>query len=127
VTVGRRAALALAAPALSGLLAASAACTDDDDNPAADVDMVELRDGLEDELRTTIAAVLYENPGSRADLLADVPTDEPELWAEINADGEVTLEEFSRVHVVANAVLTHSNDVVRFFEEEAVRQAEAGD
>ena len=31
------------------------------------------------------------------------------------------------MHVVANAVLTHSNDVVRFFEEEAVRQAEAGD
>lgn len=123
---GRRAAMALAAPALAGLLAASVGCTDDDD-PAADVDMGELRDGLEDELRTTIAAVLYENPGSRADLLADVPTDEPELWAEINADGEVTLEEFSRVHVVANAVLTHSNDVVRFFEEEAVRQAEAGD
>ncbi|HET6774251.1 MAG TPA: hypothetical protein VFH36_13125 [Acidimicrobiales bacterium] len=123
---GRRAAMALAAPALAGLLAASVGCTDDDD-PAADVDMSELRDGLEDELRTTIAAVLYENPGSRADLLADVPTDEPELWAEINADGEVTLEEFSRVHVVANAVLTHSNDVVRYFEEEAVRQAEAGD
>ena len=40
--------------------------------------------------------MLYENRGSRADLLADVPTDEPELWAEINADGEVTLEEFSR-------------------------------
>jgi hypothetical protein len=127
VTRRRRAALAVAAPALAGLLAAPAACTDDDDNPAADVDVGELRDGLEDELRTTIAAVLYENPGSRADLLADVPTDEPELWAEINADGEVTLEEFSRVHVVANAVLTHSNDVVRFFEEEAVRQAEAGD
>jgi hypothetical protein len=126
VSGGRRAAMALAAPALAGLLAASVGCTDDDD-PAADVDMSELRDGLEDELRTTIAAVLYENPGSRADLLADVPTDEPELWAEINADGEVTLEEFSRVHVVANAVLTHSNDVVRFFEEEAVRQAEAGD
>jgi hypothetical protein len=121
----RRAALALAAAALAGLLAAPA-CTDDDD-PAADVDMAELRDGLEDELRTTIAVVLYENPGSRADLLADVPTDEPDLWAEINADGEVTLEEFQRVRAVADVVLTHSGDVVRFFEEEAVGQAEAGD
>jgi hypothetical protein len=121
----RRAALALAAPAVAGLLAAPA-CTGDDD-PAADVDMAELRDGLEDELRTTIAEVLYENPGSRADLLAEVPTDEPDLWAEINADGEVTLEEFQRVRAVADVVLTHSGDVVRFFEDEAVGQAEASD
>ena len=106
---------------VAALATAGAACGDDE--PAAEVDMVALRDGLDEQARDTIATALYENPGSRDDLLADVPTDEPELWDEINADGEITLEEFRSVRAVANAVNTYSGDIVTWFETEALTQS----
>ena len=76
--MGRTATLTLAA--IVGLSAAGG-CTGDDGNAAADVDMVALHDVVEAQARDSIAVALYENPGSRADLLADVPIDEPDLWA----------------------------------------------
>jgi hypothetical protein len=101
---------------------AVAGCGDDD--PAASPDLSAVRDALEENVRTEIATALYENAGSRADLLADVAADEPDLWAEINADGEITLEEFREVRAVANAVLTHSNNVMTDFQERLVAAAE---
>lgn len=106
------------------LVAAFGAGCGDDDDAAAGIDMTEIRDSLDAKLREEIALALYENPGSRADLLADVPTDEPELWAEINADGEITLEEFRSVRVVSNAVLTHTENVMVDFQERMVDAAE---
>jgi hypothetical protein len=114
---GRRIAVLTTAAAL-----AAAGCGDDD--TAASTDLSAVRDALEEKVRTEIATALYENPGSRADLLADVATDEPELWAEINADGEITLEEFREVRAVANAVLTHGNNVMTDFQERLVAEAE---
>jgi hypothetical protein len=122
----RRRGAAAGAVALAAVLAASAAACGDDEDPAADVDVAALRDGLAEQARDTIAAALHENPGSREDLLAGVPEDEPELWDEINADGEITLEEFRSVRAVANAVNTYSGDIVGWFESEALDQAGAG-
>ncbi len=120
-TTRRVALLALVGAALAAT--AVAGCGDDDD-PAAGIDMVAVRDALDETARDTIATALYENPGSRADLLADVAEEEPELWAEINADGEITLDEFRSVRRVADAVLTYSDEIVESFEADTVDRAD---
>jgi hypothetical protein len=120
-TTRRVATLALVGAVLA---AATAAGCGDDDDPAAGIDMVAVRDALDETARDTIATALYENPGSRADLLADVAEEEPELWEEINADGEITLDEFRSVRRVADAVLTYSGEIVDSFEADTVDRAD---
>lgn len=100
--------------ALAGI-AASRSGRDDGGGP----DPVAVRDGLERKVEDEFALALYENPGSRRDLLAGVASAEPDLWARIDADGHVTLDEFRQVKAVRDAVLTHTANVMRWYERRA--------
>ena len=82
-------------------------------------DPVSVRDGLERTVEDELALALYETPGSRRDLLAGVPRAEPDLWARIDADGHVSLDEFRPVKAVRDAVLTHAANVMRYYERRA--------
>jgi hypothetical protein len=121
----RRWAALLAAPALA--LVVAAGCGDDDD-AMADIDMIEIRDALEDKVRDEIALTLYENAGSRENLVEQAndpesPLYEPDVYERITEDDEVTLDEFRELQGVANAVLHHSDNVIEDFQDRAVDAA----
>lgn len=110
----RKRALGLALAVLS-VAAAAAACGDDDDEGGGTADgsgNTEVDDARGDEVRTTLATMLYENPGSRDHFLEQAEQDDPDLWADIDADGEVTLEEFRSIPDVQDAVNAYSGDIL---------------
>lgn len=113
----RRGALGAALVALS---VSVAACGDSGSGSVEDAEIAEVRDALADEARATVARALYETRGSRDHFLELAQQDDPEVWAEINADGEVTLEEFRSIPDVQDAVNIYGGDVVQFFEKEMV-------
>jgi hypothetical protein len=111
---------------LAGALAlspAALACGGDDDDSGDGGDggggaPAEVSDALGDEVRTTLATMLYENEGSRAQLEAEAEAEDPELWAEVDADGEVTLEEFRQIPAVQDAVNAYGEDVLAAVEDD---------
>ena len=114
-------------PALAPLLVPAAAvpllvlagCGGDDDG-VDDAAIAEVRDALDDEVRTTLATMLYENPGSHDYLLRQAERNAPDVWDEINADGEITLEEFRSIPDVQDAVNHYGGDVTQFFQDQMV-------
>jgi hypothetical protein len=113
----RKRALGLALAALS-LSAVACGGGDDDDSGAEGADISEVRDALDEELRTTLATMLYENPGSRDYYFEQAEQDAPDVWEEINADGDVTLDEFRSIPDVQDAVNQYGGDVVQFFQDQ---------
>jgi hypothetical protein len=113
----RRRVLGLALVALS---LSAAACGDDDDDGGGvdDASITEVRDALDGEVRTTLATMLYENPGSRDYFLERARQDDPDVWEEIDADGDVTLEEFRSIPDVQDAVNHYGGDVVQVFQDQ---------
>jgi len=70
--------------------------------------------------------ILYETEGARADFLAQAaaePQDAARL-AEINADGQVTFEEFRSLSDVRDAVHTYGGGIVTFFEQRVVEEVQ---
>jgi hypothetical protein len=117
----RKRALGLALAALSLAVAACSGDGDDDGSSAEGAegaDISEVRDALDEELRTTLATMLYENPGSRDYYLEQAEQDAPDVWEEINADGDVTLDEFRSIPDVQDAVNHYGGDVVQFFQDQ---------
>jgi hypothetical protein len=100
------------------LAPAALACGGDDDDSGDGGAPTEVSDALGDEVRTTLATMLYENEGSRAQLESEAEADDPELWAEVDADGEVTLEEFRQIPAVQDAVNTYGEDILAAVEDE---------
>jgi hypothetical protein len=107
--------------ALVALSLSAAACGGDDDDGGGGVDdasITEVRDALDGEVRTTLATMLFENPGSRDYFLEQARQDDPDVWQEIDADGDVTLEEFRSIPDVQDAVNHYGGDVVQFFQDQ---------
>jgi hypothetical protein len=115
----RRRVLGLALVALS-LPAAGCGGDDDDGGGVDDAALTEVRDALDGEVRTTLATALYENPGSRDWFLERARQDDPDIWDEINADGDVTLEEFRTIPDVQDAVNHYGGDVTQFLQDQLV-------
>jgi hypothetical protein len=111
--------------ATAAALFAVASCTGDgssDDAGLTNADVIALRDALEGRTFETIVRVLYEDPGARASYLEQAraePQDATRL-AEINADGEVTFEEFRSLSDVHDAVHHYGGGIITFFEQQAV-------
>jgi hypothetical protein len=78
--------------------------------------MTEWRDAIEDDLRTTVSEALYADESARRTLLDQASQGQPALYAQITADGEVTLAEFMDVRATANAVETQVEKIVTGFE-----------
>jgi hypothetical protein len=114
---------ALAPVAAAVPLLVLAACGGDDDDGGGSVDdaaISEVRDALDGEVRTTLATMLFENPGSHDYLLGQAERNDPDVWEEINADGEITLDEFRSIPDVQNAVNHYGGDVTQFFQDQMV-------
>jgi hypothetical protein len=119
----------VAAVAVVGAVALSGGCggdgggdggDDGDDAGLTDADVEALRDDLDAHALETITRALYENPGSRADLIEGAADDDPELADEIQADGEVTYEEFATIEDVQDAAATYGGDIVTFVQDRLV-------
>lgn len=120
--VGRAAAVAVV-----GAVALAGACGGDDggdgdgdDAGLTDADVQALRDELDAHALETITRALYDNPGSRADLIEGAADDDPELAEEIQADGEVTYDEFATIEDVQDAAATYGGDIVTFVQDRLV-------
>jgi hypothetical protein len=106
---------------LAALSLVGAACGGDGDGGGVDdAAVADVRDALDGEVRTTLATMLYENPGSHDYLLRQAERNAPDVWDEINADGEITLEEFRSIPDVQNAVNHYGGDVTQFFQDQMV-------
>jgi hypothetical protein len=105
---------------LAALTLVGAACGggDDDDGGVDDAGITEVRDAVDGEVRTTLATMLYENPGSRDWFLQEGARRSPDVWDEINADGEVTLEEFRTIPDVQDTVNHYGGDVTQFLQDQ---------
>ncbi len=113
--------LALAPVAVAvPLLSLSLAACGDDDGGVDDAAVADVRDALDGEVRTTLATMLYENPGSHDYFLQQAERNAPDVWEQINADGEVTLDEFRSIPDVQNAVNHYGGDVIEFFQDQMV-------
>ncbi len=79
------------------------------------------RDAVEPEVHAAVATALYENPDTRASFLAQAQVDPQDTahLAEINADGQVTFEEFRSLSDVQDAVHTYGGDVLTRLQAEA--------
>jgi hypothetical protein len=71
-------------------------------------------DSVEAEVRTSVVTALYDNPGTRASFLAQAAVDPEDVarLAEVNADGQVTFEEFRSLSDVQDAVHTYGDGVM---------------
>lgn len=78
--------------------------------------MTTWRDGIGPEVNTAVARGIYDHPETRQHFLTQAQADEPDLWAQINADGEVTLDEFRTIREVRNAVNTFGGEIVDGFQ-----------
>jgi hypothetical protein len=104
---------------LAALTLVGAACGGgDDDGGVDDAGIAEVRDAVDGEVRTTLATMLYENPGSRDWFLQEGARSSPDVWDEINADGEVTLEEFRTIPDVQDTVNHYGGDVTQFLQDQ---------
>ena len=87
--------------------------------PAPEIEaMTTWRDAVEPEVRTAVATGLYQDEAVRQTFLAEARTTEPDVYEQVMADGEVTLDEFRELRVVSNAVLNQSERIVDGFESE---------
>jgi hypothetical protein len=85
--------------------------------PAPEIEaMTTWRDAVEPEVRTAVATGLYRNEAVRRTFLDEARTAEPELYAQVMADGDVTLGEFRELRGVSNAVLNQSERIIDGFE-----------
>jgi hypothetical protein len=117
------AAVVVAATAVALLAVASCAGGgSSEDSGLTKADLRTLRDDLEARTRETVVRILYETQGARADFLAQAAADPEDTarLAEINADGEVTFEEFRSLSDVQDAVHNHGGDIITFFEQRVV-------
>jgi hypothetical protein len=77
--------------------------------------MEQWADGVGDDVRTAIAASLYDNPQSRQVYLGQAPGypgQDASVWDEINRDGVVELGEFQRLEVVQNTVNARADQIL---------------
>jgi hypothetical protein len=85
--------------------------------PAPEIEaMTTWRDAVEPEVRTAVATGLYRDEAVRRTFLDEARTAEPELYAQVTADGEITLGEFRELRGVSNAVLNQSERIIDGFE-----------
>jgi hypothetical protein len=117
--------------ATAAALLAVASCTgggSSDDAGLTKADVIALHDALEEQALETIVRVLYEDPGARASFLAQAEAEPQDaaLLAEINADGQVTIDEFRNLTDVRNAVHNHGGGIVTFFEQQVVELQRPG-
>ncbi len=97
--------------------------------PAPEVESITTwRDAVEPEVHTAVVTALYEDPTARDSLLARAQVDPQDAvhLAEINADGQVTFEEFRGLSDVRDAVHTHGGGIVTFFEQQVVEARRPG-
>lgn len=106
------------------LVLGAAACSDDDGSGLTDDDVQQLSAELENDANDVIATSLYDNPGSQEHYLAEAEADEPDLYAEITEDGDVTFDEFRTIEDVRDAVNAYGDDIATAFRERAVAAAE---
>lgn len=90
-------------------------------------DMRTWRDAIGEDVNTAVATSLYENEESRRHFLDMAREQDPETWERINADGEVTLDEFRSIPDVQDAVNTHAGDIVSRFQAEMAFDKAYGD
>jgi hypothetical protein len=78
--------------------------------------MTTWRDAIQNDLRTVVPTALYEDEAARQTLLERARAGQPALYAQITADGEVTLDEFMDLRATANAAETQVEKIVTGFE-----------
>jgi hypothetical protein len=78
--------------------------------------MTTWRDAIQNDLRSVVPTALYDNEAARQTLLDRARAGEPALYAQITADGEVTLDEFMDLRATANAAETQVEKIVTGFE-----------
>jgi hypothetical protein len=74
------------------------------------------RDAIGGEVNTAVAEGLYGNAETRQHYLDQAARDQPGLWAELNADGEVTLDEFRQIEGVQDSVNTYGGEILDGFQ-----------
>jgi hypothetical protein len=84
--------------------------------PAPELEsMRDWRDAIGPEVNTAVAGGLYDSPETRQHYLQQAQQD-PELWNRINADGEVSLDEFREIPAVRDAVNTYGGEILDGFQ-----------
>jgi hypothetical protein len=117
---------AAAAAVVAAALVAVASCAGGGSSENAGLTKADLRvlhDDLEARTFETVVRILYETEGARADFLAQAAADPQDTarLAEINADGQVTFEEFRSLSDVQDAVHHYGGgDIITFFEQQVV-------
>ncbi|WP_214403861.1 hypothetical protein [Pseudonocardia lacus] len=117
---------AAAAAVVAAALVAVASCAGGGSSENAGLtkaDLRTLRDDLEARTFETVVRILYETEGARADFLAQAAADPQDTarLAEINADGQVTFEEFRSLSDVQDAVHHYGGgDIITFFEQRVI-------
>jgi hypothetical protein len=119
----------VAAAVVAAALLAVASCAgggSSDDSGLSKADLRTLRDDLEARSRETVVRILYETEGARADFLAQAAADPEDTarLAEINADGQVTFEEFRSLSDVQDAVHTYGDGIVLYFQQRVVEEGQ---
>jgi hypothetical protein len=77
--------------------------------------MRDWRDAIGPEVNTAVATGLYDSPETKQHYL-QLAQQDPELWNRINADGEVSLDEFREIPAVQDAVNTYGGEIVDGFQ-----------
>lgn len=80
--------------------------------------MQDWRDAIGDQMYDAVGTSLYENQETYDHYLERVQDENPELWAEINSDGEITAEEFYDIPAVQDAVQTYGGEILDGFQSE---------
>ena len=117
---------AAAAAVVAAALLAVASCAgggSSEESGLTKADLRTLRDDLEARTFETVVRILYESEGGRADFLAQAAADPQDTarLVEINADGQVTFEEFRSLSDVQDAVHHYGGgDIITFFEQQVV-------
>lgn len=109
------AALRRAWPLLLVALSLVVSSCSDDDSGTEGASFVDLDRAVGDEVRTTLATMLYENPGSRDYYLKVTRERHPDIWREVTADDDVTLAEFRSMPHVQDAVNHYGAEVLVAF------------
>jgi hypothetical protein len=80
--------------------------------------MQNWRDAMGADVNKAVATSFYENKDAQDHYLQQLQQDDPALYQRINADGEVTLEEFRGIPAVQDAVNTYGGEIVDGFQTE---------
>jgi hypothetical protein len=80
--------------------------------------MQNWRDAMGADVNKAVATSFYENRDAQDHYLQQLQQDDPALYQQIKADGEVTLEEFRDIPAVQDAVNTYGGEIVNGFQTE---------